>query len=163
MRVRRATRTDIPAMVELDCESPTSANWSHAHYESLFRAIAPELSRNLVLGVEEPSESKSVAASAATPPMVAYVAANCVDGDWDLQYIVVAKKFRRRRLATLLLNELIAHARSMNGKRIFLEVRESNQSARALYRKAGFRETGTRKGYYACPAEDAILYGRGLS
>jgi ribosomal-protein-alanine N-acetyltransferase len=95
--------------------------------------------------------------------MVAYVAANCVDGDWDLQYIVVAKKFRRRRLATLLLNELIAHARSMNGKRIFLEVRESNQSARALYRKAGFRETGTRKGYYACPAEDAILYGRGLS
>ena len=56
-----------------------------------------------------------------------------------------------------LLNELIAHARAKNGSGIFLEVRESNQSARGLYRKMGFEETGRRKGYYANPAEDAIL------
>ncbi|MFZ2083022.1 MAG: hypothetical protein WAU92_00915, partial [Candidatus Sulfotelmatobacter sp.] len=32
---------------------------------------------------------------------------------------------------------------------IFLEVRESNQVARSLYRKAGFEETGARKSYYS--------------
>jgi [ribosomal protein S18]-alanine N-acetyltransferase len=49
------------------------------------------------------------------------------------------------------------HARAQRGSGIFLEVRESNQSARALYRKVGFKETGLRRSYYADPTEDAIL------
>jgi len=57
-----------------------------------------------------------------------------------------------------LLGEFIAHARAENGSGIFLEVRESNQSAHTLYQRAGFGQTGLRKGYYANPPEDAILY-----
>ena len=157
MRVRRATRDDIRAMAELERESPTSVNWSDEHYESLFRTNTPELSRNLVLVVEDPSESESVG-SAGNPSILAYLAAQCVDGDWDLQYVVVARKHRRRGLATLLMNELMDVARSENSRQVFLEVRASNRSARELYRKVGFREIGTRMGYYMCPAEDAILY-----
>jgi hypothetical protein len=41
---------------------------------------------------------------------------------------------------------------------ILLEVRESNLAARGLYEKQGFREVGRRRGYYADPVEDAILY-----
>ena len=89
--------------------------------------------------------------------MVAYLAAHCVAGDWELQYIVVAKESRRRGVGTNLLNEFIAHVRAKGGGAISLEVRESNQSARALYRKLGFEETGLRKSYYSNPAEDAIL------
>lgn len=163
MRVRRATRDDIRAIAELERESPTSANWSDEHYESFFRNNTPELSRNLVFVVEDPSEAESVAGSVGEPSIVAYLAAQCVDGDWDLQYVVVARKYRRRGLATLLMNELMGVARSENGRQIFLEVRESNQSARELYRKVGFREIGTRKGYYVCPAEDAILYHLNVS
>jgi ribosomal-protein-alanine acetyltransferase len=143
-------------MEKLKRESPTSSNWSNEHYESLFRTTAPELSRYLVLVAEDPSESRSATVSAPTPPIVAYLVAHCVDPDWELQYIVVAKKSRRRSLATLLLNELIERARSKNADAIFLEVRESNQSARALYRKVGFEETGSRKSYYSDTAEDAI-------
>jgi ribosomal-protein-alanine N-acetyltransferase len=57
---------------------------------------------------------------------------------------------------------LIAHARAENAAAIFLEVRASNHQARALYRNAGFLETGLRESYYANPPEDAILCSLGL-
>jgi ribosomal-protein-alanine acetyltransferase len=141
----------------LKLESPASSNWSNERYESLFRTTAPELSRYFVLVAEDPFESRSATVSAPTSPILAYLVAHCVDSEWELQYIVVAKSFRRRGLATLLLNELVEHARARNVSAIFLEVRESNQSARALYRKLGFQETGVRKSYYSNPSEDAIL------
>jgi ribosomal-protein-alanine N-acetyltransferase len=40
---------------------------------------------------------------------------------------------------------------------IFLEVRESNTPARALYRSAGFTDSGVRFGYYQNPPEAAIV------
>jgi ribosomal-protein-alanine acetyltransferase len=144
-------------MVELENENPNSANWSHEHYQSLFRTTAPELSKYFVLVADEPSESKDVTGSAPAAPIVAYLAAQCVDREWELHYVVVAKKSRRRGLATLLLNELVEHARSENANAIFLEVRESNHGARALYRKMGFEEMDVRKSYYPDTAEDAIL------
>jgi ribosomal-protein-alanine N-acetyltransferase len=158
MRVRPATRADIPAMLELEREVPTSANWSHEHYESLFRTAATELSRYFVLVVEDASESKSLTEAAPTSVIVAYLAAHCIDGDWELQYIVVAKKSRRRGVGAYLLNEFISHVRGTGGSRIFLEVRESNQSARRLYKTLDFKEVGLRKSYYPNPPEDAILY-----
>jgi [ribosomal protein S18]-alanine N-acetyltransferase len=163
MRVRRAQAADIPAMLKLERENPTSVNWSHEHYENLFRSAAPEPSRYLVLVVEDPSESKSVTESSTTPSIVAYLAAHHVDRDWELQYIVVAKESRRMGLGTYLLNEFISHVRATSGNRIFLEVRESNHAARALYRKAGFEPAGLRKSYYSNPAEDAILLRLALS
>jgi ribosomal-protein-alanine acetyltransferase len=144
-------------MLELERENPISANWSHEHYKALLGTTAPELSKYFVLVTEDPSQPSSATVPAPASPIVAYLAAHCVDRDWELQYIVVAKKSRRRNLATLLLNQLIEHARSNNAEAIFLEVRESNQGARALYRKAGFTEKGLRKGYYSTPPEDAIL------
>jgi ribosomal-protein-alanine N-acetyltransferase len=38
-----------------------------------------------------------------------------------------------------------------------LEVRASNTSAQALYRRFGFSAAGVRKGYYADNGEDAIV------
>jgi len=91
------------------------------------------------------------------PEILAFLIAHRIDIEWELENIVVAGTARRRGLGTLLLRELIAHARIENANGIFLEVRESNQSARALYRKLGFEEVGSRKGYYANPPDDAIL------
>ena len=65
---------------------------------------------------------------------------------------------RGRGVGTRLMGEFVAHARAEKGSGIFLEVRESNEGARALYGKMGFEETGSRKSYYSDPAEDAILY-----
>jgi len=142
-------------MMDLERENPISANWSHEHYESLFRTTAPELSKYFVL-VAEDSESRSATISAPTSPIVAYLAAHRVDSDWELQYIVVAKESRRCGIGERLLSELVEHVRSVQGREVFLEVRESNLDARALYRKMGFDEIDRRKGYYPDTAEDAI-------
>jgi ribosomal-protein-alanine N-acetyltransferase len=157
VRVRRANAADIPAMMELGRDIPTSANWSHVHYEGFFRTAAPELSRYFVLVVEYPSWSKSVTESTPTSPIVAHLVAHQVGGDWELQYMAVAKESRRHGVGMYLLNQFISHVRAAGGSRIFLEVRASNQSARALYRKAGFEEVRLSKSYYSSPPEDAIL------
>jgi ribosomal protein S18 acetylase RimI-like enzyme len=52
----------------------------------------------------------------------------------------------------------VLEALSARGARqIYLEVRESNAPARALYAAHGFTEVGRRKGYYRRPVEDAIV------
>lgn len=71
---------------------------------------------------------------------------------------MVAPDFRRKGLARKLFTALLARARETNSEQVFLEVRESNQAARALYARLGFEESGRRKLYYANPHEDAILY-----
>jgi len=43
---------------------------------------------------------------------------------------------------------------------VYLEVRESNAPARALYAAHGFKEVGRRKQYYRRPVEDAIVLRR---
>jgi ribosomal-protein-alanine N-acetyltransferase len=53
---------------------------------------------------------------------------------------------------------LATAARNHSASRIFLEVRESNAAARALYKKCGFAVTDRRAAYYAGPTEDALLY-----
>ena len=38
--------------------------------------------------------------------------------------------------------------RSTNARQLWLEVRESNERARTLYTRYGFRHIGIRRGYY---------------
>ena len=40
---------------------------------------------------------------------------------------------------------------------VFLEVRESNHAAQALYLRHGFRPVGQRPHYYRNPLEDALV------
>jgi ribosomal-protein-alanine N-acetyltransferase len=82
--------------------------------------------------------------------------------EWELENIVVASSVRRMRLGQRLLDALLTAARETNSSSVFLEVRESNASARSFYEKAGFKQTGRRKSYYANPAEDAVVYGASL-
>jgi ribosomal-protein-alanine acetyltransferase len=145
-------------MAELERESRSSGHWSLKHYESFFGTTTAELSENFVVVVEDPSKSKSLTVFAPPFPIIAYLAAHRVDSDWEVQYIAVAKEFRRHGVGTRLMSDFISYVQSTGGSRIFLEVRESNQSARRLYSTLGFEETGLRKSYYANPPEDAILY-----
>jgi ribosomal-protein-alanine N-acetyltransferase len=45
---------------------------------------------------------------------------------------------------------------------VFLEVRESNGGARALYASRGFEVAGRRAKYYRKPVEDALVLRREL-
>ena len=50
--------------------------------------------------------------------------------------------------ARRLLDELVALCRAQRADRLWLEVRQSNARARALYLHYGFRHIGVRRGYY---------------
>jgi [ribosomal protein S18]-alanine N-acetyltransferase len=77
----------------------------------------------------------------------------CVHTDWQ-----------RLGLGRRLLRRLLALAADKGADTAFLEVRASNDRARALYAAEGFCEIGTRRGYY--PArngrEDAVVLARSL-
>jgi len=91
------------------------------------------------------------------PQILGFLVVQRVDAEWELENIIVAEANRRQGVGTRLIKELAAQARAEQGSGIFLEVRESNKSARAFYKKVDFEETGLRKGYYSNPPEDAIL------
>jgi ribosomal-protein-alanine N-acetyltransferase len=150
-------------MIELDHQSPSAAHWSRQQYESIFANSDPQLSERFALVAEDTFETQHAMAARGPHPIVAFVAAQRVDTEWELENIVVAENSRRRGLAISLLGELVDHVRANQGRSIFLEVREANRAARALYRKVGFVETGTRKSYYSNPSENAILYQLSLS
>jgi ribosomal-protein-alanine N-acetyltransferase len=61
-----------------------------------------------------------------------------------------------------LLDAALAEARARGADEIFLEVRNSNAPARALYGSRGFKEVGRRPNYYRRPVEDAIVLRRTL-
>jgi ribosomal-protein-alanine N-acetyltransferase len=136
-------------MMALQHDSPAAAHWSRQQYEVLIIATSADRRSEHVAWI---AEEESMASG-----VLAFLVAHRIDTEWELENIAVAAAVRRRGVGARLLSEFIAHARAERGSEIFLEVRESNQSARAFYRKAGFEETGLRKGYYSSPAENAIV------
>ena len=79
--------------------------------------------------------------------------------EWEVLNLAVDPPVRRQGAASRLIEEL---CRLVEGE-IFLEVRESNHAARALYAGWGFSEAGLRKAYYHRPAEDAVVMKRSRS
>lgn len=70
--------------------------------------------------------------------------------------IAVSKQSRQKHVGSMLLSALLEEAKNHHVQNVFLEVRESNEAARALYTKFNFKEIGRRKNYYHHPTEDAI-------
>jgi ribosomal-protein-alanine acetyltransferase len=77
--------------------------------------------------------------------------------------LAVATKYRRAGHASFLLENFLPEAGQTGAHYIFLEVRESNTPAIALYTKFGFTRAGRRPNYYRDPAEAALLMQRSLS
>lgn len=64
---------------------------------------------------------------------------------------------RRQGHAAFLLRNFLGRVAEPAAKKIFLEVRESNAGAIALYQKFGFEISGRRPRYYRNPEENALL------
>lgn len=89
--------------------------------------------------------------------LIAYINIRILAKEAELMRIAVEKKYRKRGLASLLLQRALNLCREKNVQSIFLEVRESNIEAISLYRKYDFEECGLRKDYYSMPLESALI------
>ncbi len=86
--------------------------------------------------------------------IVGYAGAWGVFGEADITNVCVAPEYRRRGIAEKMLQFLIKEARKKEINIFFLEVRESNLAAIALYEKMGFQQIGIRKNFYERPVEN---------
>ena len=64
---------------------------------------------------------------------------------------------RRKGEGSALLRAALDEFYSRGTTRVFLEVRESNEAAKAFYARHGFSKVGHRSGYYRDPDEAALL------
>ncbi len=164
LRVRQANVADVPAIMEVGRDSVTTSHWSRQLYEGQLAITSPQKhAEHLAWVIEDQHAALQEQTPSKAPEILAFLLAHRVLEDWELENIVVKEMARRRGVGSCLLGEFIVYARAQQGARILLEVRESNHSARALYRKFAFEETGLRKGYYANPPEDAIVCQLSLS
>ena len=80
--------------------------------------------------------------------IVAFAICQKVLDEATLFNIAVAPEFQGKGYGKRLLESLIQQLQQQNVLTLWLEVRESNQTARQLYDKLGFNEVTLRKNYY---------------
>lgn len=145
MKIRWMETEDISSVVVIE-QQIFPDPWSS---DSFFSAIHDK--NNIYLVAEE--EGK----------IVGYCGFWCSFENADLCNIAVLPSARRKGIAWRLLDEGAQFCAEKGVEEIFLEVRESNQAAIALYQKKGFSSINIRKKYYHHPTEDAIVMKRSIS
>lgn len=147
MTVREMTWDDLEQVVEIENEN-FSVPWTETGFFTyLMRSDALFL-------VAENEEEELVAG---------YIGIIMAADEGDITNVSVKKELQGQGIGTMLLQELASRTKEMGIEKIFLEVRESNVAALALYEKQGFERMGVRKNYYTDPIEDAITMCRKLS
>jgi len=86
-----------------------------------------------------------------------YVVAWHVLDEGEIGNLAVHADARRQGVGARLLDGAIAAVRKARVDALYLEVRDSNAAARALYASRGFAEVGRRREYYRRPKEDALV------
>jgi len=145
--IRAAVSEDLPRIIEIARQSSGVAQWNTDEYE---RMLSPGISllAHVVLVAEQEGSGHAIHG---------FLAAKEVAGEWEIENLAVRETARRRGLGLRLLHEFLQLVHRRQGTAIYLEVRESNEAARALYSKCTFVEAGRRKSYYRDPEEDALI------
>jgi ribosomal-protein-alanine N-acetyltransferase len=138
-RIRPAVLADAPSLVAIERRC-FGDPWSEASFREALGSAW-----NFVLVAQT---SRGVAG---------YLVGREAGGIGEVLNLAVAPEFRRRGMGEALLEAGLAAFRRSRVDEVFLEVRESNTSARALYARYGFRPVGQRSAYYRNPKEDALV------
>ena len=94
--------------------------------------------------------------------VLGYVGSQTVLGESDMMNLAVRPDFRRRGIGRALVEALCEALRVEKAVSLTLEVRASNEAAKALYAALGFTSVGCRPRYYSRPTEDAELFRKEL-
>jgi tRNA threonylcarbamoyladenosine biosynthesis protein TsaB len=98
-----------------------------------------------------------VARDPADGRVIAYCACWMVFDELHINSLAVDEGNRRRGIARDLLVAILRKAVAEGARSATLEVRQSNDAARALYEGLGFQVEAVRRDYYQQPREDALI------
>lgn len=139
--IRNFEASDLRQVRDLLARTPEAAAWPA-------NALVAE-TRDFVVRIAE--EQGSIAG---------VVIFRIVVDEAEVLNIAVEADWRRRGMGSRLINDVMAACNAAGAKKIFLEVRDSNQAARQFYSRLGFKQTGRRRQYYRAPTEDAVVLVR---
>lgn len=136
IEVRAAVEADVPPLLALQQAAPEAAQWSPG---ALLDALA-----GCSVAVDDDS-------------VVGFLLWRALpDGEGEILNLAVDPNRRRQGIAGQLLREWLPATVGS----VYLEVRESNVGALALYEHYGFERQGLRPGYYHRPVEAAVVMTR---
>ena len=138
--VRPMTLEDLDVVMAVENDS-FGAPWSRASFED--ELVKNRLARYLV--------------AAANGAIAGYAGTWLVINEAHVTNVAVGSAYRRQGIGRLLMESLMKMARDNHMESMTLEVRVSNEAARALYSHLGFAEAGVRKNYYTETKEDALI------
>ena len=130
MRIDFLSETDIPRLIEL--ERDFNDGWSENQLKSAFSS-----GRFYVLGAIEDGKT------------VGFISFSVSIDTCDIETVLIKKEFRRKGYAGALIDFAERVMQEKGVKEVFLEVRQTNESAKALYFKKGYKKISIRKNYYS--------------
>ena len=142
--IRKAAKSDIAAIIEIE-KSLFSDPWDIQLFEDAIE-----------------KENKYFFVVVEAGKLAGYIIFEKVLDEGHISNLAIAKEYQKRGIGSKLVSYVLDLARQKKLKEIFLEVRESNEAAKKLYSKFGFKEVGRRKGYYSKVNEDALIFRLGL-
>ena len=140
--IRAATVDDVAGIHELETLS-FSDPWTPESFRSM-------IAQPLVIATVAERDGR----------MIGYSVAWAIGDEAELVNLCVAPAVRGIGLGGKLLDDLLATLDARGGATVYLEVRDANEAAQALYRGRGFLASGRRKNYYRHPTEDAVIMCR---
>ena len=92
--------------------------------------------------------------------VVGYMSVWALDYEGFINNVAVIPPYRRRHIASMLVETMLEATEAEGIVSHTLEVRKSNKAARRLYEHFDFKETAVRSHYYSDNGEDAIIMWR---
>jgi ribosomal-protein-alanine N-acetyltransferase len=129
--IRPGMPSDLPGITVVQDASPEAAHWAAPDY----------LSHDLLVACVEKTVTGFLVFRTVAP------------GEREILNLAVSPDFRRRGIGRALIRALTEGYEGL----IFLEVRESNTSAREFYKSLNFQDVMRRVKYYSEPLEAAIV------
>ncbi|MGD0696072.1 MAG: ribosomal protein S18-alanine N-acetyltransferase [Terriglobia bacterium] len=144
MKIRQFEREDLQTLLAVQNKNPLASRWIDADYLRL--ATGPG---GMILVAE---------LETMTPPkLLGFAAFQRLIDEAELLNIAVDPEHQNQGVGRELLEEARKRLLKVGAKRIFLEVRRSNEAALSLYYSVGFGLRSLRKDYYRDPPDDAYV------
>ena len=150
---------DLPWLVEVE-KTAYAYPWAWRHWQDSLRQGHWVQALVTPLQPHDPPSWQTAPALADGRRVLAYMAAMAGFEETHLLNITTVPMHQRQGWAGHLLADLGAWSRAQGAQQVWLEVRQSNAHALALYQRHGFEPVSVRKGYYPNghgPREDAVV------